>query len=496
VKTILQLDSLRSRLLVFTVVPLVALLLGFGFVVLRGLELELERRLRDEVQLVARAIRLPLSHALERGRTGSLEQAIDSAFRINRIYGAYVYDDGGNLVAGTGAERPALQSDRLVRIAEGGQRRGEFDGAHGVTVYSYFVPLTDSGGRISGLLHITRRGSDFDTYLARLRWLGLALIGALVGLLGLVLTYGYRRAIGDPLRTVTEAMADIVGGDRARRVRPHGPLEMLRLGAGINAMLDSISASDAQIAAQRDEQAQLERRLRQSEKLAAIGQLAAGVAHELGSPLSVIQGEAQRQQRAGSPDRRGQGLERMRTAVRRMQHIVAQLLDFSRANRLRLSPVALDRIARSALASVRDEAFAAGVRVEAAGPQPATLVRVDKLRVEQALTNLLRNAIQAAPRGRVRFTWFDAGTEAGYAVEDDGPGVPPELLERVFEPFFTTKGVGEGTGLGLAVVHGVAAEHGAQVGVSRSDLGGAAFRLVVPTPGAAQDRAGDLDARE
>jgi signal transduction histidine kinase len=271
---------------------------------------------------------------------------------------------------------------------------------------------------------------------------------------------------------------------------------MLRLGAGINAMLDSISASDAQIATHRDEQAQLERRLRQSEKLAAIGQLAAGVAHELGSPLSVIQGEAQRQQRAGSPDGPSQGLERMRSAVGRMQHIVAQLLDFSRANPLRRSPVALDRIAHSALASVRDEAFAAGVRVEAAGPQPAAMARVDTLRVEQALVNLLRNAIQATPGGRVRFTWFDEGTEAGYVVDDDGPGVAPDLLEHVFEPFFTTKGVGEGTGLGLAVVHGVAAEHGAQVSVRRSELGGAAFRLVFPLPGVGQDRAGDSDGRE
>jgi signal transduction histidine kinase len=82
------------------------------------------------------------------------------------------------------------------------------------------------------------------------------------------------------------------------------------------------------------------------------------------------------------------------------------------------------------------------------------------------------------------------------SVSDNGKGIPPEIIPRIFEPFFTTKDVGEGTGLGLAVVHGVAAEHGGQVGVSRSDLGGAAFRLVFPTPGAAQDPAGGLDARE
>jgi len=491
-----NLDSLRSRLLVFTVAPLVALLLGFAALVLRGLEVQLERQLRDEVQLVARAIRLPLSHALERGRTGSLEQAIDSAFRIDRIYGAYVYDEQGNLMAGTGAEQPALDSGRLARIAERGRRRGEFDTAHGGPVYSYFVPLTDSGGRISGLLHVTRRGSDFDTYLTRLRWQGLALIAGLVVLLGLALTYGYRRAVGDPLRTVTEGMARIEKGDRAHRVRPHGPVEMLRLGAGINAMVDSIAASAEEIAARQQEQAQLERRLRQAEKLAAIGQLAAGVAHELGSPLSVIHGEAQRLQRTGAAAGAAGSLGRMRDAVRRMEHIVRQLLDFSRANPRRVSPVSLDRVARAALTSVRDDARGAGVRLESRGPTPAATVSVDSLRIEQALSNLLRNAIQATPGGRVRLSWFHEGARAGYVVEDDGPGIAPEVLERVFEPFFTTKGVGEGTGLGLAVVHGAASEHGADVSAGRSLMGGASFRLVFPPAATGNDRQGEADVRE
>jgi signal transduction histidine kinase len=122
-----------------------------------------------------------------------------------------------------------------------------------------------------------------------------------------------------------------------------------------------------------------------------------------------------------------------------------------------------------------------GVRLERAGTEPAPEVALDRGRIEEALDHLLRNAVQAAGKdGVVRLGWFKEGDRAGFLVEDSGPGIPAKQRERVMEPFFTTKAVGEGSGLGLAVVHGIVEEHGGRIELFDSNLGGAGVRVILP----------------
>ncbi|EXF42767.1 putative two-component system sensor histidine kinase protein [Pseudomonas sp. BAY1663] len=105
---------------------------------------------------------------------------------------------------------------------------------------------------------------------------------------------------------------------------------------------------------------------------------------------------------------------------------------------------------------------------------------VDPPRFEQALTNLLRNAAQASPGGRVRLRWWHQADQLLLQVEDDGPGIAEAHRGALFEPFFTTKPVGEGSGLGLAVAHGVVSECGGRIGLVSGQLSGAAFRIALP----------------
>jgi signal transduction histidine kinase len=216
--------------------------------------------------------------------------------------------------------------------------------------------------------------------------------------------------------------------------------------------------------------------------MAAIGQLAAGVAHELGTPLSVVTGKAQRMlRRTDLPEQVARSFCEIRDAVQRMEHIVRQLLDFGRCNRLRLRPTTLADIAECAASQVHDEAEGKGVSLTLSGRQPAPLLAVDRVRLEQALVNLVRNGVQAtAAGGRVRLAWFSDGGEVGFRVADDGPGIPEEDQARVFEPFFTTKPVDQGTGLGLAVAQAAIRDHGGRLEVGRSDLGGALFSMIFP----------------
>lgn len=480
-RDIFRRPSLRLYLIVAVVLPLLVALTAVSYLTLQNIEQRAQHQMEEDVQLVARAIQLPLGHALEQERSGSVEEALRSAFSINRVYGAYVYDEEGELIASVGEFNLSTDKDRMANLAEQGDRLGEYEEIAGRSVYSYFVPLVDVGGRVNGLLQVSRRASDIRQYLARLRWqaIGFLLITMIV-ITGLVM-YGHHWAIGTHLNHLSDTMARVQSGDLTSRAEPRGPKEIASLSAALNTMLESIVEARAEIIERRQAQVDLEKRLQHAQKLAAIGQLSAGVAHELGTPLSVIDGQAQRALRKDAlPEPMADTLHSIRDEVRRMERIVRQLLDFGRRNTLEARVAGLDRVARMAADGVRAICEQAGVTLEVQGARPAPAVEVDPTLMERALVNLLRNAVDVTPDGRVRLSWFVEDDRVGFVVEDDGPGIEADIVPRLFEPFFTTKGVGEGTGLGLAVVHGIVEEHGGRVDVERSPLGGALFRIALP----------------
>jgi signal transduction histidine kinase len=347
-------------------------------------------------------------------------------------------------------------------------------------VFSYFVPLTDSGGRINGLLQVARHGSDFRDYVVRVRQQALWLLLVAGVLLATVILYGHHRAIGSHFGDLLNGMTRVGAGDRGHRVPVQGPREVYELSREMNAMLDSLSHQEQMLTQQRADQVELEQRLRQSEKMAVIGQLAAGVAHELGTPLNVVDGKAQRALRVpGLPAQVVSALHEIRREVRRTSGIVRQLMDFGRRNSLRRSRERVDRLLQEACAQLGEMVAQRKIHldVDFLGRGPG--VWVDRVRIEQALTNLVRNALQAAAC-RVRIAWFETPGTVGFLVDDDGPGVQADRRDRLFEPFYTTKQVNEGTGLGLAVAHAAVQDHGGTIHVERSPLGGARFRVVLP----------------
>jgi two-component system, NtrC family, sensor kinase len=301
-------------------------------------------------------------------------------------------------------------------------------------------------------------------------------------LLSMVVLYGHHRALGRYLDRLSNSMSRIARGERDHRFSSRGPREIQLLGEAFNRMLDSIDEAERLIVEHRYQQDRLVKRLRQQEKLAALGRLAAGTAHELGSPLSVIKGRAQRALRiAGVEKTLQQSLVTIRTEVDRMEYIIKQLLDFSRRNPLRCTVVDPGHLAASAVSTVMEEIGSNRVQIDITGFEKAMPIRLDMVRVEQALTNLLRNAVQCSDSGTVQLSWHRVEDVGQFRVDDDGPGVSAADRSKIFEPFFTTKAVGEGIGLGLSVVASVAEEHGGSVEVATSKRGGASFRLIIPS---------------
>ncbi len=473
-------SNLRRALIVYILLPMGLFTAVGAWWSLQAFERQVESRMQKDLEMVARAIKRPLSHALLREREGSIAEALKSAFEMSHVYGAYLYDNDGRRITDTvGHDQEGGDEDVGARMAEG-ERHGKYGEMGGRHVYSYFVPLTDSGGRITGLLQLTRRRSDIEQHIRMIRYraAGLFLIAFLV--LTAVVLYGHHRVFGKHLNRLSSSMARIADGELKHRHAPGGSRELAALGDHFNAMLDNISRAEKEIERRRDKQMSLEEELRQKEKLAAIGELAAGIAHELGTPLSLMDAETQRLLRGSEkPKALQRTIEVIRREIGRMERIIRQLLDFSSRHDVILRRVGAAEMVRSSVASVAHEAESNGTGIVLDELDQAVL-HVDPIRIEQALVNLLRNGIQAAAGGEVRIGCSRNQEKVIFVVEDNGVGIDERHLTKIFDPFFTTKRVGDGTGLGLAVVHGIAEEHNGRVEVESGRQTGARFRFVLP----------------
>ncbi len=235
------------------------------------------------------------------------------------------------------------------------------------------------------------------------------------------------------------------------------------------------------------ERRKLEEQLRQSQKMEAIGQLAGGVAHDFNNLLTVISGYGRLAQRRIGAGPGAHELGEVERATERATQLTRQLLAFSRQQVM--DPVTLDlNEVTSGLLPMLDRLIGddVSVAVLAAGDLPA--VRADRAQLEQVIINLAINARDAMPTGGT--LTIETATENGYvrlAVTDTGVGMTREVTERIFEPFFTTKEQGQGTGLGLATVHGIVTQSGGRVAVYSEPGLGSTFRVFLPV--AAREKA-------
>ena len=258
---------------------------------------------------------------------------------------------------------------------------------------------------------------------------------------------------------------------------------------------------------------ELERQLRQAQKMEAIGQLTGGIAHDFNNILtSVVGWLAIAQERAGADGALERPLAQARLAADRARALIAQMLAFARRQRGQRQTLALAPLARRTLGLLR-ATLPASVTLEpvgldepalhAAAGSVALQVDADPVQLEQVLFNLCINARDAMQgRGRLRVTlradratpaWHcascrapvDHGRWAVLAVADEGSGIAPDLLERIFDPFFSTKAPGSGSGMGLAMVHGIVHEHGGHVALQTMPGEGACFEVWLPLSDAA-----------
>jgi hypothetical protein len=230
------------------------------------------------------------------------------------------------------------------------------------------------------------------------------------------------------------------------------------------------------------DRAELERRLVQADKLSSIGLLAAGVAHEVNTPLAVISTYAQMLAKQVADDsQKSLILEKIAKQTFRASEIVNSLLNFSRTSTTSLGDVNLNKVIQETLSLLEHQLQKSGIAVETALDPKLPPIHGNSGKLQQVFLNLFLNARDAMPGGgRLEVRTWSGPAGARIEVADTGQGIAPEHVHRIYDPFFTTKAARKGTGLGLSVTYGIIQEHGGSIEVSNGRDGGARFRIELP----------------
>jgi signal transduction histidine kinase len=457
-----------------------------GLVTLVGLERE--RRAQYEAivargRSVTEALAVPITDALmyeELGlvtETGSIENYISEIIERNKDALRYVVvaDSTGRVthsnrwdLLGHGFAR-ALGRDSVGRPSEVEVRTSSW----GERVLEIRTPLHIST-RFWGSVAVGFSLTSIDKEVADLGKRA-ALVALLLMLGNSILTALYVETLIRPILYLYQTMKRAGRGDLSVRAR-------MRRGDEVGGLANAFDRMMGELEEVREREQVRQAQLAHTEKMAAVGTLAAGVAHEVNNPLAGILTciEALR----ANPDdaeMRRRYLDLIHDGIKRIEHIVLNLLDFSRPRELRAEPTSVNHNLRhvAELVDYQLRKHKIEVRFELDSHEP--IVMADHFQMEQLFLNLVLNAILAMPDGgtltlRTRLL----GARVIVEVVDTGTGIAPELLDRIFDPFFSTRGVGEGTGLGLAVSYAIVEAHGGTIEVKSAVGRGSTFRIVLP----------------
>ena len=244
----------------------------------------------------------------------------------------------------------------------------------------------------------------------------------------------------------------------------------------LDQIIDALNHAGARLAEARQDSEVMAARMARAERLAALGRVAAGVAHEIRNPIAAarLQGE---NALAGTDQRRQVAIGDMLLQIERLDALAGELLAMTQRVDPHTMAVALQSFLAEQTAKHTAIAEARGLRLTATGPD--TMLQIDPAIIGRVLDNLLTNAIRHAPAGgQVRLAAAPGPASVTFTVEDDGPGVPPDMQARLFEPFVT--GRADGIGLGLAIARELADAHGGTLELRRTGTDGTAFTLTIP----------------
>lgn len=495
--------GLRTEILVTLVVLLGAALLLGGVLMLHLTEQSLLgerlRQLDSVVSLVAATLRADLNLSRENGQADHRAFALldDLPEQLHCRSWRY-YDRNLELLEAGGVDvaRPLSVSVRqMARMTGEIQREVEYTTLLNVigetTAEARFAVPVRSHQQTARLRLVELHFSLADIRSNLLRTQRVVILYVLLYGLILVLAgyYLLQKNVIRPARNLLMATEAVGRGDLERRLPSAGPAEIGQLATAYNRMLDALRQSrretEQHIRSLEETNHQLQQtrdELIRSEKLASVGQLAAGLAHELGNPLAALIGYLELLKKNPGGDPEHELIERSLVETQRIDFLVRELLDFSRpadnTSREPLDPVAE---LRSCVTLLDNQGSLGAVEVVDQLAEFAGRIRINPHKLRQVFINLLLNAVQAC-EGAGRITLSAGATDQHVWIElrDTGCGIEAAQLNNIFDPFYTTKEPGQGTGLGLAVCQRIIEEAEGRIEVNSQPGQGSRFRLILP----------------
>jgi len=287
-----------------------------------------------------------------------------------------------------------------------------------------------------------------------------------------------------PLRELRDNAEAVGRGDFTRRVQVRSHDECGELAAVFNQMTENLQQSRSQLEQTVETLKTTQAQLIQSEKLSAVGEFVAGVAHELNNPLTAVTGFSELLKNDSVDPNHRRHLDMIFKAAQRCQKIVQSLLSFARRHQPERKPVSVNSLVEAVLEIVSYPLRTSNIEVVTQLDPQLPVVLADAHQIQQVLLNIVNNARQAIeghqPGGRIKIITEACDPNVRIVIQDNGPGISEENLRRIFDPFFTTKEVGKGTGLGLSLCYGIIKEHGGSIMPVSRPGEGATFIIELP----------------
>lgn len=474
-----------------------------GWTQLAAEEEDLYAAAGHELGLATTAVRATIENAVRDGQEADIAYLLEQLERRDPSFEVFVFGDHEDIRSSSGSA-PNLERARAVMDRNEGIDAFRIERLPGGDLAAV-VPVR-AGGSVLGHVVILREATALRTHLEKQRDAVFVSIGILMVVLSVVMWAVVKLRLQRPISHLITAVRRVAAGDLSARIRRPGVDEIAELAREFDSMVDALESTRVQLSREAETRERLEAEMLRTNRLAIVGQLAATLAHEVGSPLQVLGGRARDiVRRTDLPEEIARNADIIADQVDRLHGIVERFLDVAR----RKAPIAEDVMLESAVGEVTEllasQARRAGLRFEVSIREDLAM-RADPAQLQQLLLNLLQNALRASPRGAtIRICGEPSSIRAvldgparpaiALSVEDEGPGVPEADRRRVFEPFYTawngdSKAVA-GTGLGLSVVQSIVADHGGVVELHAGANGrGARFVALFPTEARARPRGG------
>jgi len=435
---------------------------------------------------LTRATRVAVQNMLSTGSLEDLQHMATQLEASREIVGVLIVNtDGEPMIA------PSFEPNERLREEMKEEQPVRDLWLAGKDERALIVPLNGKGDVPVGHLAVVQDWTDLirnrDRSLLRVATFGVSL----AGIVAIVLFAAVRVFVAKPLehvRDVVVAISEGRAGDEEARVMLGQRDEIGELGRAVNLMQDELQNAHLELLDEHSEKLNLERSLVTAQRLAAVGELAAGVAHAIGTALNVVQGRAQLlMERAGPGDDERKDLQVIIDQCGRITQTVRSLLDFSREKEPMFEVLDLNDLVTGVLGLLTTQLQ--DVEVDVDLQEGGIPVRIDQAMVEEMLVNITLNALQAmTPGGKLTIATESPVASpttrhkrfAALRVTDTGPGIADEHQTKIFDPFYTTKDVGTGTGLGLSISYKIAAEHGGEIAVENVPEAGARFSIFLP----------------